>query len=319
MALENRLREWIAATRFGRVAGIELSPVTHVERLISMTGGFAAILLLILTEQRLLGETGAAMLIGSMGATAVLLFAIPHGALSQPWAVLVGNASSAAVGVTCCRFISDPMLAAALAVGIAIGLMHYLRAIHPPGGATALTAVIGGPQVHDLGYGFVFTPVLINSAVMVLAAVAINAAFAWRRYPAALAQATSKPRATSNEDLVSHADFVASLRRIGTFVDISEDEFLMLRKLMREEEASRSRLKPQDLRVGRYYSNGASGQDFCVRCIDEEERAGDRGLKWTVVAGQDRDAVGSCSREEFSNWAFCEVQRAETTWIRKAA
>lgn len=321
MALENRLREWIAATKFGRVSGIELSPVTHVERFISMTGGFVAILLLILTEQKLLGETGAAMLIGSMGATAVLLFAVPHGALSQPWAVLIGNVSSAAVGVTCSRFIPDPMLAAALAVGVAIGLMHYLRAIHPPGGATALTAVIGGPQVHDLGYSFVLTPVLVNSAVMVLAAVALNAAFVWRRYPAALAQATSKRRTSSSEDLISHADFVASLKRIGTFVDISEDEFLMLRKLMREEEASRRRLKPQDLQVGGYYSNGADGAQFSVRRIDdaEEQHPAEAAVRWTVVAGQNRDHAGICSLEDFCHWAFCEVQRGETTWMRKPA
>lgn len=240
MAFDNRVREWIAATKMGRIAGIELSPVTHIERVISMTGGFVAIMLLILTEQHLLGETGAGMLIGSMGATAVLLFAVPHGALSQPWAVLVGQVASAAVGVTCARLVADPVLSAALAVGLAIGLMHYLRAIHPPGGATALTAVIGGQQVHDLGYAFVLKPVFVNSALMVLAAIALNAAFAWRRYPAALAKTTAKqPETSPAQDSFSHADFVASLKRIGTFVDISEDEFQILRDFIREEEAAR--------------------------------------------------------------------------------
>ncbi len=239
MAIDNRLREWIAATPVGRLAGIELAPVTNTERLVSMAGGFLAMLLLILTEQHLLGETGAAMLIASMGATAVLLFAVPHGALSQPWAVLVGQVGSAAVGVTCARFVSNPMLAAALAVSLAIGVMHYLRAIHPPGGATALTAVIGGPQVHDLGYAFVVTPVLINASLMLAAAIALNMAFAWRRYPAALAPASAKPSPPSTEDLLPHADFIAALHRIGTFVDISEDEFRILRKFMREAEAAR--------------------------------------------------------------------------------
>ncbi|MFX8373896.1 HPP family protein, partial [Acinetobacter baumannii] len=80
----------------------------------------------------------------SMGASAVLLYAVPHGALSQPWAVLAGHAVSAVAGVAAARNISDPALAAAVAVGTAILAMHYLRAIHPPGGATALTAVVGG-------------------------------------------------------------------------------------------------------------------------------------------------------------------------------
>lgn len=242
MAIDNRLREWIAATPVGRLAGIELSPVTHTERLVSMTGGFAAILLLIMTEQHLLGETGAGMLIASMGASAVLLFAVPHGALSQPWAVVIGHVASAFVGVTVAKLVPNPMLAAAFAVGIAIGLMHYLRAIHPPGGATALTAVIGGAQVHDLGYTFVLTPVLINALLMVVAAVVINMAFAWRRYPAALAPASAKRKPSPDQEL-SHADFIAALKRIGTFVDISEDEFTLLRKLMREQEAAHGSAK----------------------------------------------------------------------------
>ena len=108
MAIDNRLREWIAATPVGRLAGIELSPVTHTERLVSMTGGFAAILLLIMTEQHLLGETGAGMLIASMGASAVLLFAVPHGALSQPWAVVIGHVGSAFIGVTVAQLVASP-------------------------------------------------------------------------------------------------------------------------------------------------------------------------------------------------------------------
>lgn len=296
---------------------VELAPVTHAERLVSMMGGFLAIILLILTEQHLLGETGAAMLIGSMGATAVLLFAVPHGALSQPWAVLVGHVASAAVGVTCCRFIPDSELAAACAVGISIGVMHYLRAIHPPGGATALTAVIGGPQVQDLGYSFIVAPVLINSALMVIAAVALNAAFVWRRYPAALMQ-KKRSRAVSSQDELSHADFIASLKRIGTFVDISEDEFLTLRKLMREEEAARRRLAPEDVRVGGYYSNGAEGVSFGVRCImGEEMRGGEKLLSWKTVAGQERGATGLSSRCDFANWALWEVQPAESAWVRR--
>ncbi len=100
-----KVRMFAASSRALRLLGIELSPVGHVERLVSMAGGIVAIYVMILLERDILGQTGAAMLIGSMGATAVLLFAVPHGALSQPWAVIVGHAVSAAVGVTCARFI----------------------------------------------------------------------------------------------------------------------------------------------------------------------------------------------------------------------
>lgn len=319
MNFDNRLREWFALTKLGRLSGIELSPVTHVERFVSMIGGFLAIFLLILTERHLLGETGAAMLIGSMGATAVLLFAVPHGALSQPWAVVIGHVSSATVGVTCSRFIPDSVLAAACAVGVAIGVMHYLRAIHPPGGATALTAVIGGPQVQDLGYSFVCAPVLVNSAFMVIAAVALNATFVWRRYPAALSQKKLTRSMSSSEDELSHADFIASLKRIGTFVDISEEEFLTLRKLMREEEAARRRLSPEDVQVGSYYSNGSVGVSFGVRWVTGEKIQGDDTLlSWKVVAGHDRGASGISSRCDFVKWALWEVQPAESAWVRRS-
>jgi CBS domain-containing membrane protein len=317
MDFEQRLREWIAATWSGRMLGIELSPVSHAERLISMAGGFLAILLLIVLEQHLLGETGAAMLIGSMGASAVLLFAVPHGALSQPWAVIIGHVVSATVGVTCARWVSDPTLAAALAVGLAIAVMHYLRAIHPPGGATALTAVIGGPQVAELGYAFVVTPVLVNALLMTVTAVAINAAFVWRRYPVALARTPGGQRQGDDEDAMSHADFVSALKRIGTFVDISESEFLALRTMMREE-AARRRLKPEEVRLGNYYSNGADGVDFCVRrVVDQESDLPDGRVIWKVVAGLNREQTGISTRSEFANWACCEVQRAETAWMRK--
>jgi CBS domain-containing membrane protein len=317
MKFEQKLREWIASTWSGRMLGIELSPVSHAERLISMAGGFLAILLLIVLEQHLLGETGAAMLIGSMGASAVLLFAVPHGALSQPWAVIIGHVVSAAVGVTCARWVSDPTLAAALAVGLAIAVMHYLRAIHPPGGATALTAVIGGPQVAELGYAFVVTPVLVNALLMTVTAVAINAAFVWRRYPVALARTPGGQRQGDDEDAMSHADFVSALKRIGTFVDISESEFLALRTMMREE-AARRRLKPEEVRLGSYYSNGADGADFCVRrVVDQESDLPDGRVIWKVVAGLNREQTGISTRSEFANWACCEVQRAETAWMRK--
>ena len=315
-SLDQRLRARIAATTAGRLLGIELSPVGHVERFVSAAGGFVAILLLISFERELLGVTGAAMLAASMGASAVLLFAVPHGALSQPWAVLVGHTVSAVVGVSCARLMPGSMAGAALAVGLAILAMHYLRAIHPPGGATALTAVIGGPQVEALGFGFVATPVLVNALVMVMLAIAFNALFAWRRYPAAWGRKSLAAAEPATADNLSHADFVAALSRIGTFVDISEEEFLRLRSLMREE-AERRRIKPEDIRLGGFYSNGAQGPDFAVRWIvDQQAGQTDGGIIWRVVAGRDRHATGFSTRHQFADWACCEVARSESTWVR---
>lgn len=103
-----------------------------------------------------------------MGASAVLVFAVPHGKLSQPWALFAGQLSSAFVGVSCYILVPNLFLAAGLAVGLAIGVMHVLRCIHPPGGATALVAVVGTSQIHTLGFEYLLTPVLLNTLIIFL-------------------------------------------------------------------------------------------------------------------------------------------------------
>ncbi|MBL8566654.1 MAG: HPP family protein [Hyphomicrobiaceae bacterium] len=300
------------------LAGVELAPVSHAERLVSGLGGFCAIYLVLVLERGLLGDLGAALLVASMGASAVLLFAVPHGTLSQPWAVIVGHAVSAAIGVAVARVVPDAFLAAALAVGLAILAMHYLRAIHPPGGATALTAVIGGSQVQALGFGFVVMPVLLNAVILVAAAVAFNAAFAWRRYPVAWGRRNFASRPVTFPSGPSHADFVEALRRIGTFVDISEEEFVRLTELAKASSDER-RLKPDAIRVGGYYSNGGFGADWAVRMVVDGDRGGpDGNVIWRVVAGRDRNATGLSSRRDLAAWAAYEVVRSESTWVRSS-
>src|SRR5690606_20068837 len=103
--------------------------------------------------------------------------------LAQPWSILAGNCIAAAIGVTIAGLVGDPILAAALALSLAIGAMLATHSLHPPSGAVALTAVLGGPAVLELGYGFVFWPVAINSLVLVIAAMAFNR-LTGRIYPA---------------------------------------------------------------------------------------------------------------------------------------
>lgn len=125
-------------------------------------------------------------LIGSIGASAVLVFGVPHGALSQPWAVLGGHAVSALVGIAVALVVGRGALAAALAVGLAIGAMHTLRCIHPPGGATALGAVVAVSKATS-SWMYPLTPVLLNAGTLVCVAIILNAPFRWRRYPLAFA------------------------------------------------------------------------------------------------------------------------------------
>lgn len=214
----NEWREWL---------GVEITPSRWSERLVSLIGGLMAIFAMIALTKHALGLTMPSMLIASMGASAVLLFAVPHGPLSQPWPVLAGHTSAAIIGVTCARMIGNPDLAAGCAVGLAIGAMVQFRCIHPPGGATALTAVIGGKAVRELGYGFVWRPVLLDALLLTALAIVVNAPFSWRRYPAHWVRRGISP-APAPAVAPTHAQVVAALSEIGSFVDISEDDLRLI-------------------------------------------------------------------------------------------
>ncbi len=174
--------------------GFHDDAVGHGERLVSAAGGFFGICAVGVISGWWLHGDAALLILASMGSSAVLLFAVPHGRLSQPWPLVGGHGLSALVGVTMAHHVGHPVLAAGMAVGLAIGVMHYARCIHPPGGATALTAVVGGAPIHDLGYQLVVTPVLLNTLAILAGAVLFNALFPWRRYPATLG-ATPAPAA----------------------------------------------------------------------------------------------------------------------------
>jgi len=220
--------------RLFEILGIESAPVSNAERIVSAVGGFLGILCIAMLTPLWVSGEGAAVLLASMGASAVLLFAVPHGQLSQPWAVFGGHVLSAIIGVSCARWVQDVALASACAVGLAILAMYYLRCLHPPGGATAFAAVIGDESTRALGYQFVVTPVMADAVIILAVAIAFNAFFSWRRYPLLLARkaATAAVDSTRGEPgAISHEDFVFALSQIDSFVDVSEEDLLRIYKL----------------------------------------------------------------------------------------
>lgn len=120
--------------------------------------------------------------VAPMGASAVLLFLLPASPLAQPWSILGGNLVSALIGISCAKLFGHSVPVAALAGALAAAAMLALRCLHPPGGAVALTAVLGSPGIQLLGYGFAFLPVGINSAFMLLVALLFNN-LSGHRYP----------------------------------------------------------------------------------------------------------------------------------------
>jgi len=215
---------------FRQFIGLESTPVSHRERLVSLIGGIICVLALFAVSGYYVSSAALVPIVASMGASAVLLFAVPHGSLSQPWPLLGGHIVSAIVGVTCAMWVPNLIAAAALAVGLAIGAMHYLRCLHPPGGATALTAVIGGPAVSELGYQYVLTPIAVNAAVMFMVAMLFNFIFPWRRYPAYLHR-LRRPRHELGLAPINHEDFVYALSQMDTFVDVTEEDLLRIYEL----------------------------------------------------------------------------------------
>lgn len=216
--------------------GFSRHRINYREKIISTVGGFLGIFGIFMTSYWLLDPEVAVLIVPSMGASAVLLFAAPHVPFSQPWNVLGGHALSAIVGVACWQLIPDYTIAASASVGLAIGIMYLMRCIHPPGGATALAAVIGSEKLHNLGYSYEVQPILLNTVTILLVAVVFNSVFHWRRYPAHfhLKKQTSETvpiEAAIDYAPINHEDFVYALSHIDTFVDIDEDDLLKIYSL----------------------------------------------------------------------------------------
>lgn len=183
-------------------------------------------------------SAAAIWMLAPLGASAVLVFAVPLSPLAQPWAVLGGNGVSAVVGVLCARWIDSPVLAASLAVPLAILLMLHLRCLHPPGGAMALSAVLG----HWIDASVPWAPLLANASLMIGAGVLYNTltgrAYPQPHRPAVVATTDARGRFTK-------ADVDAALAQYHQLLDVSRDD---LETLLQHAELAAYRRKLGTLR-----------------------------------------------------------------------
>jgi CBS domain-containing membrane protein len=216
------------------------SPASLHERLRSIGGALIGIALTAWLSRLMLPAGLVPWLVAPMGASAVLVFAVPGSPLAQPWSVVGGNTLSALVGVVAAHFIPDTAVAAAVAVSGAIAVMFATRSLHPPGGASALFAVMAAPALAPLGWRFPVTPVLVNAALLTAAGVLYNSATR-RSYP----HRPAKPlQPEPREAGFTRADLDAVLARHAGLVDVARDE---LEDLLHEAElqAHRRRLGQQ--------------------------------------------------------------------------
>lgn len=171
---------------FKKMTGTTKSPpaVSISEIAWSWTGAFIGIAAVAYINYNRLEGSDLVMIIGSFGASAVLIYAAIKSPLAQPRNLLGGHVFSAIIGVTSYQLLNPQMwLAASVAVATAIAFMHATKTLHPPGGATALIAVIGSEKIHNLGYMYVLIPVGLGAIIMLIVALLVNNIPKSRRYP----------------------------------------------------------------------------------------------------------------------------------------
>jgi CBS domain-containing membrane protein len=150
----------------------------------SFLGSFIGIGVLAYVQSIHFSGNDAVYLIGSFGASSVLVYGIIQSPFSQPRNLVGGHVISAFLGVTVHKLAPDIIwIAAPLAVSLAIISMQITKTLHPPGGATALIAIIGTEKVKALGYMYVFSPVLIGTLILLLTALIFNNMTSTRSYP----------------------------------------------------------------------------------------------------------------------------------------
>ena len=291
------LRRWL------RFLGWRPDSTTHQEKLISALGTTLALILLYWITHLVMSAESALWVTGSMGASAVLVFAMPHGTLSQPWSVIGGHVLSALFGVACVQWLPSGFWLAALAVGGSVIIMMYARCLHPPGSATAMIVVLGGPQIVDAGFSFVLYPILLDVLVIVLFAVLFNSLFTSRSYPLPLTR-----HAIGRAPGIAPEDFEHALKQMNAYMDIDFNDLLRLVELANANAQSKG-VTAADLEPGGFYSNGLPGRNWSVReVLQVVSRPGRAGrVRYRIIKGAGEGGNGICRVSEFVRWARYRV------------
>lgn len=159
--------------------------IDHKEHFWSFLGSFVGIGVIAFIQSRIFPLNDNLFLIGSFGASSVLIYGAIQSPLAQPRNLVGGHLVSALVGVTVFKFLPDIIwVTAPLAVSFSIVFMQITKTLHPPGGATALIAVIGSEKIKALGYLYVLSPVLSGALILLLVAFIFNNVTKKRYYPA---------------------------------------------------------------------------------------------------------------------------------------
>jgi CBS domain-containing membrane protein len=202
-----------------------------------IAGGVAILLLMLALHY--LPQTGVHLIIvASMAASVMLLYATPHSPLTQPWNLVGGHLVSALVGLLCSMFIPEPAVAAGIAVGSSILLMEFLNCLHPPGAATALLLVLVNSQLHDMDWQSALYIVAINAGITLVLALIINNLLPGRRYPM---RVVPHPHPKPAPGIApEQSDLEWALRQLDSVIDVSEEDLLEIYELAQQRALART-------------------------------------------------------------------------------
>lgn len=282
-----------------------LAGATLRERLIACVGALIGIGLTGLISGYLFGQgPHLPLIVAPMGASAVLLFAVPASPLAQPWSIIGGNTISALMGIIAAYLIHDPIIAIGVGVSLAIGAMSFTRCLHPPGGAAALTAVLGGPAVTGWGLLFPFVPVGLNSCILVGLGLLFHK-LARRNYPHVAAKAAVNTHQTA--DLPSslrvgfrEEDVDAALAAFDETFDIDRGD---LSRLLQQVELQATIRAHGDISCGDIMSRDVISIDEQADPVDARELLLKHNIRTLPVKGESGRLIGTIGLRELSRAA----------------
>jgi len=248
------------------------------------------------------------LLVAPIGASAVLVFAVPASPLAQPRAVLGGNIVSALVGITVAMLIPQPLIAAPLAVGLAIGTMMLLGCLHPPGGAVALICVIGGPKVAEAGYLFALNPVAVDSVLLTAAGMAWGK-LTGHAYP-------HRPPVSAPDRRVGYSavDLDQALARYGELLDVSRED---LDALFRQVELSAARRLHAQILCGDVMSKAVISLHHDQSGDSALAYLAEHALRAAPVVDADNRVIGMARRAELQTNRHRTVEAALDPFVHK--
>jgi CBS-domain-containing membrane protein len=152
-----------------------MSPVFRKSQiLIATVGAMAAISALSYIALSMKGL----MLLGSFGASALLLFALPEAPLSQPRSVIGGHMSASIIALICLAVFGPQWWAVGMATGLGVGFMMLTRTVHPPAGSNAIIVFLAKP-----GWVFLVASTLAGVALLIVMACVYHRTTRRHKYP----------------------------------------------------------------------------------------------------------------------------------------